>query len=83
MLIMEDLRTNRIGRLEPRPQGSGPQARLGTPNTSTQESETGLGSSQGDIDTAFQRLRTLLAFDGNAGPREGVKQRGFYLNILV
>lgn len=36
-----------------------------------------------DLDAAFARLRTLLAFDGNDGPREGIPRRGFYLNILT
>ena len=36
-----------------------------------------------DIDGAFSRLRTLLAFDGENGPRPNVPLRAFYLNILV
>ncbi|MEQ8443109.1 MAG: hypothetical protein RIM33_14250 [Alphaproteobacteria bacterium] len=36
-----------------------------------------------EIEAAFSRLKTLLAFDGEKGPRDGVPQRGFYLNILV
>lgn len=35
-----------------------------------------------DIDGAMARLKTLLAFDGGRGPRDGVPRRGFYLNIL-
>lgn len=36
-----------------------------------------------DVDGAMARLKTLLAFDGGRGPRDGVPRRGFYLNILT
>ena len=36
-----------------------------------------------DLESALNRLKTLLAFDGPNGPRDGVPPRGFYLNILA
>ena len=36
-----------------------------------------------DLRSAFDRLAMLLDRDGEFGPRAGVQQRGFYLDILV
>ena len=36
-----------------------------------------------DIGAAVDRLRALIAFDAGNGPRQGIPQRGYYLNILV
>ncbi|NMM44519.1 hypothetical protein HH303_08510 [Rhodospirillaceae bacterium KN72] len=66
------------------------------PGQSTDYGQRGAGASRGarssdgrwsdftsDLEGAFHRLRTLLAFDGANGPRKGIPSRGFYLNILV
>ena len=80
---MSDLRTTRIGRLEPKTGGSTARPRGSFGGTPTPETGDRFFDGQSDIEGAFHRLRTLLAFDGEGGPREGVKRRGFYLNILV
>ena len=36
-----------------------------------------------DLRTAFDRLKRLLWLDGTSGPRQGIPDRGFYLNVLV
>lgn len=81
---MNDLRTNRIGRIEPKTGSGTARARGGLLGNAPQETpDSVFEGGQGELEGAFQRLRTLLTFDGNNGPREGVKRRGFYLNILV
>lgn len=36
-----------------------------------------------DLQTAFSRLKRLLRLDGSAGPKQGIPNRGYYLNVLV
>lgn len=36
-----------------------------------------------DLKTAFDRLKRLLHLDGKSGPKQGIPDRGYYLNVLV
>ena len=36
-----------------------------------------------DIKKAIMRLLALLQLDGDSGPRNDVKKRGYYLNIIL
>ncbi|MBP5858961.1 hypothetical protein KAJ83_18220 [Marivibrio halodurans] len=82
------------GRLEPRAQSNAGRIAPGPAPTRpslTDAADKGPGAGRRggggrrdpfDIDGAMARLKTLLAFDGGRGPRDGVPRRGFYLNIL-
>ncbi|MAO91032.1 MULTISPECIES: hypothetical protein [unclassified Hwanghaeella] len=76
-------------RIQPRPQegigGGVGLTRPGAGRSGNSDASPGDGRSVDStsvLEGAFNRLRTLLAFDGDKGPREGVR-RGFYLNIVV
>jgi|GEM_PF-6256146 hypothetical protein len=73
------------GAITPRP-ASAPsraeQERALLERNTPQRRESGAPRNPFDLETAFARLKTLLAFDGPNGPRNNVPRRGFYLNIL-
>ena len=58
-------------------QGPGESARPARP------SAIGPDGLTANLGAAFQRLRALLAMDGDTGPRDAGVRRGYYLNILV
>lgn len=82
---MSDIGSGTDARIQPRPGGG-----IAPPRP---DSRAGGGAGGGadrrlpdlttDLETAFQRLRALLAMDGDDGPRANVRSRGHYLNILV
>lgn len=84
---MSDIGSGIDGRIQPRPGGGQAPAPVGGGGRPKREGPGSAGGSVPDepsvLEHAFQRLRTLLAFDGENGPRDGVRPRGFYLNILV
>ena len=56
----------------------------GTANTPAPRQRQGRpGRDPFDLQTAFDRLKRLLHLDGNAGPKQGIPSRGYYLNVLV
>jgi len=83
---MREISDNSGARVQPRP-GSGlaprPGAGFSRPTARGQDRADPFPAALAEIEAAFGRLRTLLAFDGESGPRDGVPRRGFYLNILV
>jgi hypothetical protein len=82
---MSDIGSGLDTRIQPRPGGglgpARPETRAG--GGAGGNPDRRLPELTGDLDTAFQRLRALLAMDGDDGPRSNVRSRGFYLNILV
>ncbi len=70
------------GRIDRRPQPGAADQAPGAPAERGAESRAGRRDPF-DLETAFARLKTLLAFDGVNGPRSNVPRRGFYLNILT
>ncbi|MDF1749123.1 MAG: hypothetical protein P1V34_09660 [Alphaproteobacteria bacterium] len=86
---MSDYGSGIGNRIQPRPQdgigGGVGFARPGSGQSGNSDASPGDGRSVDStsvLEGAFNRLRTLLAFDGEKGPRAGVR-RGFYLNIVV
>lgn len=82
---MSDIGSGLDTRIQPRPGGSlgptRPETRSGgSPGGSADRRLPDLTT---DLESAFQRLRALLAMDGDDGPRANVRSRGYYLNILV
>lgn len=82
---MSDIGSTGNGRIQPRPGAIG--GGIASPNRggggAAQGRSDPLPQPLGDLEGAFQRLRALLAFDGDGGPRADVRSRGYYLNILV
>lgn len=81
---MTDIGSTSNSRIQPRP-GSGMAQGLapGRGGRAGAKGSGGAPDGSAELEGALQRLRTLLAFDGDGGPRQDVRMRGFYLNILV
>ncbi len=79
--IMARIPTDTIGRTPARLPGT--PGRAASPSAPSGRSSRRSGSDPFDLESAIDRLRTLLAFDAAHGPRDGIPRRGFYLNVLV
>lgn len=84
---MNDIGSSSNTRIQPRPGSAGGGIYASPRGLSGNRSGSGNADPSpqppGELETAFQRLRALLAFDGDSGPKDGVRARGYYLNILV
>jgi hypothetical protein len=80
---MSDIGSGPDFRIRPKQGGLDAMRPRGAPARDSGDRPSAGGGGPFDLDAAMQRLRALLVFDGEGGPRDGVARRGFYLNILV